>query len=131
LGSSLNRAAQTDFRVSAERRFAAVALAARLYALDHAGRYPPSLNALVPDYLPLLPSDPFAADGRALGYLIAENGKRPIVYSVDENGRSDTDAKTVFPPAPIYGWQTSGLDQWRDLSRFAPPPSSQPAGSVD
>src|SRR5439155_3042658 len=101
LGSSLNRAALTDFRVSAERRFAAVSLAARLYALDHAGRYPPSLNALVPDYLPALPADPFAADGRAVGYLIAENGKRPIVYSVDENGRDDTNAKTVFSAAPM------------------------------
>ncbi len=57
-------------------------LALRAYRLDH-GRYPAVLTALVPDYLPALPLDPF--DGATLRY----SGAQRRVWSV---GRDRIDA---------------------------------------
>ncbi len=62
---------------------AAVALAIRLYTVDH-GECPSELAALVPDYLAALPQDPFATDEASLGYKpLAE---RPLLYSVGYDG---------------------------------------------
>lgn len=80
---SMERTMVVNYRVTADRRAAAVQLAARLYALDHDGNLPPTLEALVPDYLPFVPSDPFARDGAALRYRT--DTPLPIVYSVGEN----------------------------------------------
>jgi len=73
----------------AERRMAATALAIRLYELDY-GRRPERLAELVPDYLPSVPGDPFAAADRPIGYV--PHAPRPVLYSVnidgvDEGGR--------------------------------------------
>ncbi len=65
---------------------AAIALAIRLYVLDH-GRRPARLEALVPDYLPAVPDDPFARDGRAIRYRSDE--AQPLLYSVWLNGADD------------------------------------------
>ena len=92
-----------------------------------------SLAALVPDYLPAVPADPFAAGGRPFGYLLARGGggggDRPVVYGVGENGTDDTNGNAAaLPPRPVYSWwaEFEGIrdapDQWRDLSRWAPPP---------
>ncbi len=99
------RAAMSCFLEFAECRMAATALAIRLYELDH-GRRPQRLEDLVPDYLPAVPADPFAADGRALGYRL--HGPQPLLYSVgqdgvddggefalDTNGRVDWEAKDI------------------------------------
>ena len=75
---------ELHFRLIAMRRMAAVALALRLYELDHGCR-PPDLNALVPEYLPSVPLDPFAADGRTISYL--PNADVPRLYSIGRNGR--------------------------------------------
>jgi len=64
------------------RRFAATATALRLYEIDH-GERPPELGALVPDYLPAVPLDPFS-DGDPIGYL--PNAKYPRLYSVGDDG---------------------------------------------
>ena len=90
---SLERAIQLWFRVLAERRMAAVALALRLYELDH-GAWPKTLDALVPEYLPELPADPFGADGRTFGFL--PDADAPRLYSVgvdcaDEGGKFNLD----------------------------------------
>jgi hypothetical protein len=76
------------YRGKTDRRLAATALALRLYAADHDGTYPKSLDALVPGYLPSLPLDPFAAGGRPLLYSAADPSA-PVVYSVSENGVDD------------------------------------------
>ena len=68
------------FIVLAERHLAAVALAARLYAIDHEGGLPSKLDQLVPTYLPSVPSDPLAPIDRPLSYV------SPIVYSFGWNG---------------------------------------------
>ena len=67
-------------------RMAATALAIRLYELDH-GRRPVALEELVPEYLPAVPLDLFAADGRAIGYAPAN--APPVLYSVNVDGVDD------------------------------------------
>jgi hypothetical protein len=119
---SMSRFINTDFRILTERRMTAVCLAARLYQVEHDGRWPRSLEALVPDYLPAVPLDPFSATGAPLGYLPAREGTRPVVYSVGaDDFVNDTPDESVLPDTPTYGWN-QGKDQWRDISRFTPPP---------
>lgn len=57
----------TLYRSIAMRRMAATAIAIRLYQLDHEGQRPAALDALVPDYLPAVPVDPYVGD-RPIGY---------------------------------------------------------------
>jgi hypothetical protein len=66
---------------------AAVLLALRLYQFDHDGRLPRKLEELSPAYLPAVPIDPFAADGRSLGWL--PDAAPPRVYSVGQNGTDE------------------------------------------
>lgn len=81
--SSYDRAIPSHFRVLMMRRMAAVALAARCYALDN-GKAPAALAELCPKYLPQVPGDLFTG-GEALRY-VAEKG---IVYSVGVDGKDD------------------------------------------
>jgi hypothetical protein len=55
----------------AEATLAMTAVALRRHRLEH-GTYPPSLDALVPAYLPALPIDPFT--GRPIDYKTAGAG---------------------------------------------------------
>lgn len=123
---------EQDMRILAERRMAAVSLAARLYGIDHAGDWPHKLDELVPRYLPAVPRDPFRADGGPLAYLVTKNpvdgAERPVVYHVSSDGAAETPSDgSTLPPEPTYSWtigrtpgRASAPDQWRDLSRFAP-----------
>jgi hypothetical protein len=69
----------------ADGRLAATALALRLYAADHGGRYPGKLDELVPAYLPAVPLDPLATGGAPLKYSTADPAA-PSLYSVGEDG---------------------------------------------
>jgi len=80
---SFERAAMLHYRTLADRRMAAIALAIRLYELDH-GRRPVQLTDLVPEYLDVLPVDPFADDGRTFGYR--PDTVPPVLYSIGPNG---------------------------------------------
>ena len=73
--------------ILASRRMAAIALAIQWYAREHDGKRPAALKELVPKYLPALPVDPFATDGRTFGYL--PDDAMPRVYSVGDNGADD------------------------------------------
>lgn len=126
--SSPDRAIRADLLNEMERRLAAVALAARLYRADH-GRWPASIDALVPAYLSALPADPFAPAGEPVRYLLAKNAApfgadRPIVYSVGENGTDET-ATGLAPlsPVPQYDWVNRDLDSRRDLTRWQAMPT--------
>ena len=68
------------------RRAAAVALALRLYELDH-GRRPSTLAELVPSYLPAVPVDPFDPACGEIRYV--PNARPPVLYSVSVNGIDD------------------------------------------
>ena len=67
----------------ATRRMTAVALAIRLYELDH-GAWPGALDELVPDYLPAIPIDLFADDGRSIAYR--PDAEPPVLYCVGLDG---------------------------------------------
>jgi hypothetical protein len=100
-----------QYRVLADRRLAATALALRLYAAEHAGNYPESLDELVPNYLPALPKDPFATGGKPLSYSTAADPKEPIVYSVGQNGTDGGGSTAPNNPrrAGISRWETDDV----------------------
>jgi hypothetical protein len=77
---SLKLAAMRDYHTRAEMRLAAVALACRLYEIDHDGNVPATLSDLVPTYLPAVPIDPMS--GNPLLYKT----DNPRVYSVGDDG---------------------------------------------
>lgn len=123
----IGRAIETDQRVILERRFAAVSLAAQLYRRQH-GRWPDKLEDLAPAYLPAVPRDPLSADENApFGYLLAEGGTRPVIYSTGELEAMLPDFEASLPPEPVYRWRQTPRqvrNQFRDLSRFIPPPAA-------
>lgn len=136
-GSEFNvdRYFETSFRVIAERRMTAISLAAQLFRADH-GRWPNTLDELVPQYLPAVPLDPFT-DGKPLGYVVqhgalADGGDRPLVFHTG----GEVDAGPY--PEPSYAWESdrrpgvtaaTRRDLWhyRDLARFLP--TTQPAST--
>jgi hypothetical protein len=73
-------------RACAMRQLAGIALAIRLYELDHGSR-PQQLRELVPEYLAELPADPFG-DGRAT-YMYHPDADPPVLYSIGSNGVDD------------------------------------------
>ena len=86
LAFSFDRAALLHYRALADGRMAAVALAVRLYEIDHSRR-PMRLADLVPNYLGELPLDPFREDGGTFGYR--PDAKPPVLYSVGPDGVDD------------------------------------------
>lgn len=97
---SLNRAGETHFRVLAERRLAAIALAMRWYAVEHNGKFPEQLEELVPKYLPAIPKDPLAAGDPLLKYL--PNPQDLIIYSAGVDGRDDNGSESLMYPNKKY-----------------------------
>ncbi len=113
------------FRALASRRMAAIALAIRLYEVDHGCR-PTVLEELVPGYLVEVPRDPFdGADGQ-IRYLA--DAPSPLLYSVYLNGTDDADASA--------GPSTQSMLDWPDWpfylngDRPSPRPTSRPFGLV-
>lgn len=135
--SSMGSAIKSTLITVARRRMAAIALACRLYELDHGAR-PSRLSDLVPGYISMLPSDPFDPEGHTFRYLpggtgtpvaekpadtglgrpwpmyadaavveSSEKDRRPILYSVGADGVDDR-CRNCFG---IYGdWNSIGLD---------------------
>lgn len=99
------RAVQTEFRGLTERRIAAIALALRLYSADHGNLLPQKLAPLVPDYLHVVPLDPFASDGREISW---NSSPRPLLYSVSENMTDDGIAAQLQPGDEVPNpWKSS------------------------
>ena len=96
LAPSLRRVFSRFFQGLAERRVAALRLAIRLYQVDHNGRVPATLNELAPKYIAAIPSDPFASDGRPLGYIASPT---PLIYSVSMNGTDEHGDVTMLHSA--------------------------------
>ena len=120
------RVIENSFRDLTARRAAAIELAVRLYRLDHEGHYPNTLQALVPAYLPYVPVDPFAADGRPMSYR--RGPTLPSVYSVGENGVDDGGTSL---PHPLSGANSAWLTRWECDDIVFPleprPPATQPS----
>jgi len=77
-----------------------------------------------PNYLPAVPRDPLAKKDGPLWYMLAENGKRPVVWSVGDNGIAETTDETVLPAEANYSWRATRRgendDQWIDLAAWKP-----------
>jgi hypothetical protein len=121
------------FRVIGERRLAATSLAAQLFRADH-GRWPTTLAELVPAYLPSVPLDPFRRD-EPIGYVVfpralPDGRDRPMLL-LRAYETADNDIGPY--PEPMYSWEDARvlvrrvIWQYRDLSRFVPPPASTQA----
>lgn len=96
---SLNRAIVLHYRLLSHRRMAAIALAIRMYEIDH-GHRPRVLDSLVPDYLPAIPADPMTTNG-VIQYL--PGAEYPRLYSIGPNGTDD---------GGEYGYKRSGGINW-------------------
>ena len=99
---ALDRVALSSYLAIAKRRLGATALAVRLYALDHDGQLPRTLEALVPRYLPAVPIDPLS--GQAIRYI--NEAKNPRIYSVGRDGVDDggkPEAQSLGTGR--YGWK--------------------------
>lgn len=128
---SFDRALQLHYRLLGSRRMAAAALAMRLYELDH-GERPDTLTALVPDYLPAVPVDPFAEDGRTIGYR--PHDAQPVLYSVGANGIDDegrydlrTDGSVDWDAKDIPFFLNGDRPRANRSSPIQPPASTQAA----
>jgi hypothetical protein len=118
---ALGRVMQTNMRAAAKSRLAAVALAMRMYQLDHAGRRPPTLDALVPRYLPSVPSDPFNGDATPIRYV--PDSKDPYIYSVGENGQDDSATTKPWRPDATVLEPLKAPDLFLRLTRDNAPPA--------
>lgn len=79
--------------------------------LDH-GRRPETLAALVPEYLPAVPRDPFRTDGGPIGYL--RDDEVPRLYCVGSNGLDENGLLVWTSPTRLdrerSDWPTVFLD---------------------
>jgi hypothetical protein len=71
--------------ILAARRVAVATLAIERYRRAHGGALPPSLEAVVPAFMPAVPIDPFS--GRPIAFKPVGGGY--FVYSVDTNRKDD------------------------------------------
>ena len=121
----MDRAFAVHFQGLAERRVAALWLAIRLYDVDHAGRFPATLDELVPEYIPAVPADPFASDGRQLGYIASPS---PLIYSVAMNGKDDHGDTTLLRRNVSTTYIAGFADDrfaWRDAPMRSSPSASR------
>ncbi len=103
---AINAAERTKRIFDAYTPLQEVAAAIAHYRVEHDGRYPPSLDAVVPGYLDAVPVDPFT--GVPLRYRVDDGGRAVTIWSVGPDGRDDGG-----------GPRTEGVD---DVSvRLAPP----------
>ena len=93
---SLYKAAAKEFRHVTVMRCAQTACAVERYQLKHQ-KLPPTLDALVPEFLESVPEDPMT--GEPLKYLI--RGEGYVVYGVGEDG---TDDQGQEPQKKPTGW---------------------------
>lgn len=117
-----DRAIHTGAKTALGRDAAAIALAMRLYELDHAGAWPSKLGDLVPNYLPAIPRNKVSSDDAPYGYQLVPAGlpdgrDRPILV---KDGKPIARSRVVFS-----AWNGPTVE----LSSLARPddPTSMPA----
>ena len=99
---------EQDTRHVALLRAARTAIAIERFKLAHQGRAPDELNELVPDFLPLIPQDPFI--GAPLHYIAG--GSKYTVYSVNsdltDDGGLEVEPNSSGPSDLIFSVQPPG-----------------------
>ncbi len=83
---SYNATMTVEYTRIAKRRMAALALAIRMFELDH-GHRPETLEELVPSYFGVIPSDPFAEGGNPVQFN--PRAASPVLYCVGPDGVDD------------------------------------------
>lgn len=113
---------RTHYRNKARQLLAATALALRLYEADH-GRLPDKLTALVPDYLPALPKDPFDPKGGPIRYmpegatpltLKAFTSRYPDAYFWQGTGGPPANINQLVPRVILYSVGSNKVDDGGD-----------------
>ena len=82
---NFTRASERAAQVETERQMTLAAIGLKRYQLRH-GELPPNLEALAPEFLPVLPYDPMS--GKSLCYHLKGDGGF-VLYSVGEDGEDD------------------------------------------
>jgi hypothetical protein len=117
------RAVVAHYQLTVDLRLAAVALAMRLYAVEHGGRGPQALAELVPRYLPGVPGDPMVAGSPRLRCVASAGGL--IVYSVGCDGIDDGGSEEARPELRSHYY--AGKPVWRWDAKDAVLPVKRPA----
>jgi hypothetical protein len=91
---NLTRTTLTTVRAETFRRLTVTAIALKRYELRH-GSAPETLEALVPDFIAAVPTDPMS--GEPLRYRATESGW--VLYSVGEDGVDNDGDSTLADPA--------------------------------
>ena len=102
---STRKFVQIHFKCLARRRMAATTVAILLFEKDHARR-PVSLAELVPNYLPIVPADPFSADRADIRY--EPRSEYPVLYSVGPN-ESDDGGQVAYDEYGRCDWTASDI----------------------
>ncbi|MEM1010959.1 MAG: hypothetical protein AAGI46_01920 [Planctomycetota bacterium] len=102
--------AKSHFEAQNDRHRTAVALAIALYRADH-DAVPPTLEALVPEYLPFVPPDVMTVDA-----TVRYDQQRGLVWTVggdgvDHDGFSKTDRLRLLPSATREELEAMGWDE--------------------
>ena len=100
---------------SLPRARARLVIAAEKWRRAHGGKNPPSLDALVPDYLAAVPSDPWDKAGGPLKYdaslgvawSVGKDGKYDY-RKVAKGGKVDGEGKTVDKDTQTYAFRLDG-----------------------
>jgi len=97
-------------RAEAAKQTAITAIALKRYQLKH-DYCPPSLNALVPEFLPAVPRDP--VDGEPLRYRLQSDGTF-LLYSIGDNGKDDGGNPSLEKEAEHsnYNWLNPRALDW-------------------
>lgn len=131
---STGRFVEANRRVVMELRMLRVRLALRLYVADR-GRWPTSVDDLVPDYLASVPRGPHRPDVSRVEFVVLPNARpdgadRPMVYVDLYHGGNDVPAERTT------GWHSQSVGgkpfdergrQWRDADVW--PVSAYPAAA--
>jgi hypothetical protein len=118
---NFTRAGDTAVHTETERQMTLAAIASKRYQLRH-GQLPPSLDALVPEFLPTLPYDYMSA--KPLGYRLKPDGTY-LLYSVGEDGKDDGGDPSPAPGPPPGLW--GGRDAvWPSPATAPTDPPPQP-----
>ena len=96
-------------RVKATRKQVIVMLALELYRYD-TGKYPDRLESLAPQYLEVVPDDPFSAENLPLRYDALSKGADYLLYSVGYNHQDDGGKLHE------WGYESGSIDDECDLN---------------
>ncbi|MFO0849115.1 MAG: hypothetical protein U0871_11265 [Gemmataceae bacterium] len=123
---AVEKVAEAGLRSRGELLAVATGVAAERYRRKH-GAWPASLEALVPEFLPAVPLDPFT--GRPLGFKPLPDGL--VIYTVGPDGKDGGGQVLDTPDGPRatdYGIRLWTKDQRRQPP--APAPASPAPGGI-